>query len=79
MVSEEAALGCLFYGVFKSYDSKRILGTNVNDRLLSSDCIRTDKHTLDKCMRVTLDNGTVHECARVTLVGVTDKVLLSSL
>ena len=42
---------------------------------MSVDAVSSDSHSLDYAMRVTLEDGTVHKCTRVTFVGVTANIL----
>ncbi len=41
---------------------------------MRADCVSGDSHSFDNSVWVALEYGTIHECARVTLVGVTGYV-----
>ncbi len=41
-----------------------------------SDCISANSHGLDDGIRVSLHDGAVHECSRVSLVSIADHVFL---
>ena len=42
---------------------------------MRADSISHDRHAFNDCMRVTFQNGTVHECTRVAFIGVADDIL----
>ncbi len=79
VVTQEAVLSCLLDGDLKTLNGDRVLGTNVNVTLRGTDGVTCDSHGLKNYMRVALENGTIHECTRVALVGVTAHILLISL
>ena len=56
-------------------DRDRILCTDVDITLVCADRIAGDRHCLEHGVRVALENGAVHECTRVALVGVAADVL----
>ena len=68
-----AALGD---GVLQALDGQRVLGPAVDVALGGPDGVRGDEHALDDPEGVALQDGAVHEGARVALVGVADEVLL---
>ena len=56
--------------------ASRVLGADVDVALVRADGVAADDHPLDDRVRVALEDGAVHERARVALVGVADEVLL---
>ena len=57
-------------------NSDRILCSYINEALCSTDSVAGNRHSLDDSVGVTFKNGTVHECTRVTFVGVAAYILL---
>ena len=62
----------------ETLNSDRILSTNIDITLGSADSVACDSHSLENCVGVALENGTVHKRTGVALVGVTANVLLIS-
>ncbi|MBT9152640.1 MAG: hypothetical protein DDT35_00862 [Firmicutes bacterium] len=60
----------------QTLDRQRILGPHIDITLICTDREPGDGHGLNDSMRITFKNTAVHECPRVTLIGVTDYVLL---
>ena len=74
--AEEAVFTSLVDSDLESSYSDRIFCTNVYPTFVCADCVSSDCHSFDEGVRVTFEDGTVHECTRVTFVGVTYNVLL---
>ena len=72
-------MSCLLQSVLKTLDSKRILCSYIYNSVFCSDSVSTDKHTLNKIVRVGFDNGSVHKCTGVALVSVAYKVFFLAL
>ena len=78
IVSEQTVLLHLLHSCGQSLDSQRVFGTDVDETLGGADGVGADEHTLEDGVRVTFEDGSVHESTGVTLVGVADDVLLST-
>ena len=59
----------------ETLDSDRIFGTDVDVTLVGADRVAGDRHGFENRVRITFQNGTVHECTRVAFVGVTADIL----
>ena len=75
VVAQNAIFESLRDSYLKPVYGNRILGTDVDVTLVCADSVAGNHHSLDYRVRVTLEHGTVHKCAGVTLVGVTYDVL----
>ncbi len=58
----------------KAVDGNGVLGAHIDVALIGPDGIARDGHGLQHRVRVALQNGAVHEGARVALIGVADDV-----
>jgi len=76
VLTEKTVFTSLVDSDLESLNCDRIFCTNVYPTFVSADRVSCDSHSFYYCMGVTFENGTVHECARVTFVGVTYNVLL---
>ncbi len=76
VVAEVAALGGLADGLAHALDGERILGADVEERLVRADGVRGDGEPLEDAVRVRFEHHAVHERAGVALVAVHDDVLL---
>ena len=74
--TEQAVLTRLVDSNLQTLNGNRVLRTNIYATLGSADSIAGNRHSLNQRVGVALENGTVHECARVALVGVTANILL---
>jgi hypothetical protein len=63
-------------GRLEPLDRQGIFGPEVDVGLRGADAVGGDGHALDQPMGIALDHRTVHERARVALVGVADEVLV---
>ena len=57
-------------------DGDRVFGSDIHITFIRADGITGDGHGFDHGVRVTFQNGTVHESTRVAFVGVADHILL---
>ena len=78
IVTDESELLSLLDSDLKTVNSDRVLGTNIEISVLRADAVTCDHHTLDNRKGITFEDGTIHECAGVTLVTVTDNVLVAA-
>ena len=74
--AQQPGLAALGDGVLQALDGQRVLGPAVDVALGGADGVGGDEHALDHPEGVALQDGPVHERARVALVGVADEVLL---
>ena len=79
VLAEKSSFSCLLKSYGESVNGNRILCTNVNEALVCADSVSGDSHSLDDSVRVALEDRSVHECARVALVGVTSDILYIAL
>ena len=79
IIAYNTLFSCLLQSVFKTLNCKRILCSYVYNRMLCSDSVSTDKHTLNKIVRVGLDNGSVHKCTGVAFVSVAYEIFFFAL
>ena len=79
ILAEEAEFPRLLDRLAQTHDSSRILRTYIEITILCADRVTRNHHTLDDCKRIALENGTIHECTRVTFVTVADDKLLIAL
>ncbi len=63
--AQQAAFSCLFDSYFKSFNGYRIFSADINVSLFCTDSISCDSHSLDNCVRIALENRTVHESAGI--------------
>ena len=76
VIAKKADLVGLLDGEAQTADGRRILGTDVEVTVLRTDGVAGNGHTLDNGKGVTLEDRTVHKGAGVTLVTVTNNVLV---
>ena len=76
VVAQQPGLAALGDGVLQALDGQRVFGPAVDVALGRADGVGGDEHALDHPEGVALQDGAVHERARVALVGVADEVLL---
>jgi hypothetical protein len=79
VLAQQAVLMQGVYGHTQALQGQRILGPAVDVALVGADGPRADHHALEHGVRVALQDATVHERAGVSLVGVTQDVLLVAL
>ena len=79
VLAEEAVFAGLTDSDLQAVDSQRVLSADVNQTLGGADAETADSHSFDDGVRVTFEDGTIHERTRVTLVGVADHIFLVSL
>ena len=60
----------------QTFHGDGIFGTDIHYAVTGANSIATNQHTLNDAVRVTLKDRAIHECTRVTLVGITNDVLL---
>jgi len=78
VLSEQAIGFRVGDGLFQPLDGEGILCTAVDVAFAGSDGIGADDHAFDDTVRIALHHGTVHESARIALVGVADDIFLFS-
>ena len=74
--AKQAILSRLVDGNLETVNRDGVLCTDVDVALRCADGVTGDSHGFDDAVRVAFQNGTVHECARVALVGVTTYIFL---
>ena len=62
-------------GDFKTLNSYRVFSPYIYVTLRSAYCVSCNCHSFDYCMRIAFQYAPVHECARVSLIGVAYHVL----
>ena len=77
ILAQQSVFSCLTNRNAETIYGDWILCTNVDITLICADCVSGNSHCLQHAVRVTFQNGTVHERTRVTFVGVTAYVLLN--
>ncbi len=75
ILAEESALLCLLDREMEPFHGKRVLRPDVDIAVWRTDGIGADDHALDHRMGISFDDRPVHERARVSFVGIADKVL----
>ena len=75
IVSQQAFFLGLCYGVCEPFHRERILRTHINITVLCIDCIGGNGHSFDETVGIPFHNASIHECARITLVAVTDNIV----
>ena len=76
VVSQKSDFLSLPDGDPESLDCDGVLGSYIEITVLGTDGVTGDDHSLDDCQRISLQDGAVHECTRVTFVTVADHILL---
>ena len=74
--AEQAVFPRLVNSYLQALDCDGVLRADIDIALGSAGGVAADGHCLDDAVRVALKHGTIHECAGVALVGVTDDILL---
>ena len=76
VLSKKTCFTSLLDSNLKTVNGDSIFGTDINLALCCTCCIAADRHCLNDTVGIALKNGTIHECARGTLVGITYNILL---
>jgi len=76
VLAHQSNLTGLFDGLTDAFDGKRIFGADVEESLAGTDGIGGDHHPFQDAVRITFQEGTVHERARVSFVTVADDIFL---
>ncbi len=76
VVAEETIGFCLCDRVLETLDRQRVLGTEIYIRFGSADTVSGNAHAFNQAVRIALDDGAIHECARVAFVGIADEIFL---
>ena len=75
VISEQALFLSLCNGVGEPLYREGVFRTYIDITVLCIHCIGGYGHTFDQTVGVTFHNASIHECARVTLVAVTDNIV----
>ena len=76
VVAEDSVFASLFDCDFETMNGDRVFRADVYETFGCADSVAGDHHRFDYGVGIAFENRTVHECARVALVGVTYDVLL---
>src|SRR5262249_17246277 len=69
-VSQKSELLGLLDGSTQALDRQRIFCADIDKSAVSSDCVSRNRHSLEHPLRVALEHAAIHECARVTFIGI---------
>jgi hypothetical protein len=76
IVPEKAQLLGLPDGLVQMLDCQGIFGPAIDVSLVGSHGVGAEHHSLDDRVRISLEDGTIHEGAGISFVGVTDGIFL---
>ena len=75
ILAEKAVLSGLLDRDLETLNSDRVLRTHIDITLAGADRITCDRHSLEYCVRVAFQNGTIHERARIAFIRVAAYIL----
>ena len=76
VLAEQSELTRFVYCYLKSLDRYRVLRADIDIALGRAGGVAAYRHSFNDAVRVALEHGAIHECARVALVGVADDIFL---
>ena len=74
MVAQKSCFFRLCNSIFQTADCQRIFCTNVDITFIRAYSVSCQRHTFDHLVRVAFHDTSVHKCARIAFVTVTDNV-----
>ena len=72
--ADEALFPGLPEGNLKSFNGQRIFCPDVDVGLSRSDGVGGDAHALDEPVGIPFNDGAVHKCSRIALIGIANQV-----
>ena len=76
LIAQQAHVHCLLDRDIEPFNRQRVFGPAVYVTFTGAHGVSADRHPFQHPVRVAFEHATVHECARVAFIGVTDDVLL---